>query len=112
MTITVQKALDTLAAKGHINKWQRQKVDEYGHTVTNIVVESNTVSVSNETYGEKSFLYFQCLKDGRPSPEITQQVMTTLREVGGNPSGEWNGGLKNGCFEMRVRYFKGSRYWE
>ena len=106
--ITVSKALDTLVSKGFASSWKKVKHREYGHVVCGIVVNSDKFSLSNETYGKKSFLYFRC-----KTSDLAYEIRSALKEIGATFEGDsWNGGMEAGNFELRVNYFHGSRWWE
>jgi hypothetical protein len=105
--ISVKKILDHLVAKGFASAWSRNTYRAYGHNNTRLIVKSDKFSMSDETYGTKSFLYFYC-----KSSDDAYEMMKAIREIGGNPGTSWNGGPDKGNFELRVSYFKGSRHWE
>lgn len=112
MVITTKKTLDAIVAGGYAKSWRKVKQTEYGHTVSRIEVDSVYFTISDETYGNESFLYFHCKKDGSRSPEIAEKIIRIIRNAGGHPGTEWSGGIANGSFDLRVKYFKGSRHWE
>ena len=96
--------------KGLIKSWKRSRVDEgYGsHKLMCSCpqVVSDCISVSDETYGRRSHLYFVCTN------YLTLTIArTAIRRVGGKPNSDWNPSHPF-SFELRVSYFKGSRWWE
>lgn len=105
--ITVKKVLDAVVSSGLASSYKKIKEKEYGFSTTYFHVESDHLSISNETYGKKSFVYFYC-----KSKEIAWKLVEILRKAGCEPGLSWNGGPANGCLELRVSYFKGSRWWE
>lgn len=105
--ITAKNALTALVNAGLAASWTSKRTDEYGHKVTDFKVQSDNFSVSNETYGKKSFLYFRC-----QSPDIAYALINVLKKCGARPCTGWNGGPDHGCFELPVSYFKGRRWWE
>lgn len=105
--LSVTKVLDVLQANNFIQSWKKTKTKEYGIDVTSFNVVSDKVKIGNETYGKESYLYFYC-----GTEDVAKQVYRTLYEAGGKVGTKWNGGLANGCMDLRVCYFKGSRHWE
>jgi hypothetical protein len=106
--ITAAAALDALVAAGFIPSYKRSKEDEHGYNVTLFQAKSDKLNyISNETYGKKSFLYFYCY-----GSREARELIDIIRKAGGNPGTDWNGGPNKGNVELRVRYFKGRRWWE
>lgn len=106
--LTASAVMDALVAAGFIPSYKRYKEDEYGFKVTEFNAKSDKLrGVSNETYGNKSFLYFYCV-----SSDAAYELMGIIRKAGGNPGTGWNGGPDRGCVDLRVSYFKGRRWWE
>lgn len=106
--ITASAALDALVAAGFIPSYKRRKVNEYEFKVTEFFAKSDKlIGISNETYGKKSFLYFYC-----KNSDAAYELIRIIRAVGGKCGTGWNGGPERGCVELRVSYFKGSRWWE
>jgi hypothetical protein len=101
--ISTKKVLDSLVAKGLASSWQMKKYDDHSSPA----VQSDKLFISNETYGKRSFLYFYC-----QTPEIAKELCQALREAGGEPGLNWNGGIPKGCVELQVSYFKGWHHWE
>lgn len=91
--VSTKKALDCLVANGLASAWKMNKYKEYSSPE----VQSDKLSVSYETYGKNRFIYFRC-----KSPEIAKEVCHALREAGGKPGLNWNGGLSQGCIELPV----------
>ena len=105
--ISVKKVLDHLVSKGFASSWRRYTYKDYGANNTGFRVNSDRFSMSDETYGEKSFIYFRC-----KSSDDAYEMIKAIREIGGKPDTSWNGGPDKGCFDLPVSYFKGSRHWE
>jgi len=106
--LSATKTMDILACNGFVKSWKRIKTDEYGFKVSTFKIDSEKLSfVENETYGKKSFLYFIC-----KTPIIAKELADVLRQQGGKPNLDWNGGLKTGCIEFPVSFFRGRKYWE
>lgn len=106
--ITASAALDALVAAGFIPSYRRVKEYEYDNKVTGFKAKSEKLeAVSNETYGKKSYLYFYC-----KNSNAAYELIRIIREAGGRPGTGWNGGPDRGCVDLRVSYFKGSRWWE
>ena len=105
--ITAKRALDALVERGHGSLWKKVVYRKDGLRWTEFRVESESFQVSDETYGNQSFLYIQA-----KSKEIAAQIFDVLRSVGGKPGTEWNGGLANGNIELQVSLFQGFHHWE
>jgi hypothetical protein len=105
--ITVKKALEALCVSGLATSWIKKNEQSGSCRYSDYAVKSDDFSLSNETYGKRSFIYFRCR-----SPEIASLVIKVLRENGGNPGTSWNGGLEKGHIEMQVSHFKGYHWWE
>lgn len=107
--ISVTKALNALKAEKLITSWAWSSELSYcGIRESLPSIESNgeIKYFSNETYGNKSFLYF-----GVKDKATTERIANTLRKAGGNPLFNWCADDPT-AFEMRVSYFKGNRHWE
>lgn len=105
--ITAKDALNALCKEGFAKNWRRKTEHESGHRVTDFTVDSDSFSISNETYGKRSFIYFRCRQSS-----TAYEIIKVLKNVGGNPGVSWNGGPDKGHIEMQVSYFKGWRWWE
>lgn len=105
--ITAKKALDAVVSSGLATSYKKTRSKEYGHTATYFNLESDQLSVSNETYGKKSFLYFRC-----KSEDVAWKLVEILKRAGCNPGLGWNGGPASGCVELQVSYFKGHHWYE
>jgi hypothetical protein len=105
--ITAAKAYDALVRAGFASSYKKSKLKMDDVTETCFDIESDSFGSSNETYGKKSFLYFRC-----KSEEVARKMIDVLRNAGGKPSDNWNGGVKNKCFQMQVSFFKGHKWWE
>jgi len=101
--ISTTKALNALNQAGYLTwKWERdQEMD-----CTCPYVSSDLFTVSDETYGDKSFLYFRCR-----NPSVARDTAKILRDAGGKPNFKW---CKDdpSLFEIQVSYFKGWHHWE
>jgi len=113
--ISAAKALHALRDAGLIGEWQRERVDasfdEGGSLMeTQFRIEpapdGKKLTVDNEVYGKRAFLYFRC-----QSEEIAAIASTALKMAGGEPDFRWYPG-NDRYFDMRVSYFKGCRWWE
>lgn len=104
---TAKKALDAVVSSGLATSYNKTRSKEYDHAVTYFTVESDQLSVSNETYGNKSFLYFRC-----KSSAVAWKLVEVLRSIGCQPGLNWNGGPDSGCVELQVSYFKGHHWYE
>jgi hypothetical protein len=105
--ITAKNALEALCRAGLATSWTRKTEGRGNYRYSDYTVKSDTFSLSNETYGPRSFIYFRC-----KSPEIAHLIIKILRENGGNPGTSWNGGPEQGHIEMQVSRFKGYHWWE
>lgn len=103
--ITTANALDALKDK-FITNWRMKLYRDGDLKWKSPVVTSNKVSVSNETYGSKSFLYFQAT-----SPELAKEIASTLTAIGGKPNFDWCGDDPK-CFDLPVSRFNGYHWWE
>jgi hypothetical protein len=110
--VSVKKVLDALKEAGQISDWKWNKIAESWAEDGSLMVWSPSVfgegvSVSDETYGKKSFLYFSCKTD-----EIAKAIATVIRSIGGKPGFDWRGSDNLQTFDLRVSYFKGHRWYE
>jgi hypothetical protein len=106
MTISTKVALDALQHAGLIQTWKWILEGEGSVRETIPLVRSASLSVDDETYGDKSMLYFYC-----KTQEIADRAAKTLLAIGGMPNFNWTPDNSK-CFELPVSYFKGQRHWE
>jgi hypothetical protein len=104
--ISTQHALDALVIAGLIDSWQWTTEGEGAIKETMPDVKSAYMSVSDETYGTDSFLYFRCKNQA-----IAERASGALVAAGGKPNFKWNPTVPS-AFDMQVEYFKGARHWE
>jgi len=104
--ITVKKALDALKEHGIISNWEMKTNRQDTLKWKDPVVTGTGLYVSNETYGNKSMLYFRASTE-----EIAKQVAKVLKEAGGKPYFDWVPEEPK-YFEMQVHHFKGWHWWE
>lgn len=107
--ISTTKAMNALKDEGFFQHWfwateKDGRITESHPTVTR--TGERSLSISNETYGKKSYLYFYC-KDA----DTAKRAARILRGLGGKPSFSWNSENPS-AFEMRVSYFRGWHWWE
>lgn len=101
------EVLEAAVKEGLALSWKRTRTKEYKYNVTAFNVTSDLFSMSDETYGRTSVLYFYC-----KSPDIAWRLVTFLRTIGCKPGTGWNGGPDKGCVELPVGYFKGHHWYE
>jgi hypothetical protein len=108
--ITAKKALDALKAAGLIVDWKMQAFDESEHYTgckwKSPKVTSDKLSISDETYGSKSFLYFRTI-----SADIARECAKVLVAIGGRPNFGWCAD-NPAYFDLQVSAFHGYHWWE
>lgn len=104
--ITTKNALDALKTAGLIIDWKMVAHRENDLRWKSPKITSDNVSVSNETYGKESFLYFHA-----KTVEVAREIAKVLTSVGGKPNFGWNSG-NPASFEMQVSRFNGWHWWE
>ena len=104
--ISTKIALDALKNAGLIQSWRWVIEGEGEFKETIPYVRSIHLTVSDETYGDESFLYFTC-KD----QAMAERVSGALAAVGGKPRFSWNP-TRPECFDLQVSHFLGARHWE
>jgi hypothetical protein len=107
--ITAPAALDALVAAGFIASYKRYRSNGGGWNATETFFEASSDKlnyVSNETFGKESYLFFSCY-----GPREARELVEIIRNAGGECE-SWNGGPDKGNVKLRVRYFKGCRWWE
>lgn len=101
--------------EGLIKSWKWVKVDESFNDSKNprYIVScpravSEVLSLSDETYGKESHLYFRW-----KTPEAADKALVALGREGLTKYVDlsWNGNTQLN-FSMRVTYFKGHHYYE
>ena len=106
MSISTKTALDALMNIGLIISWRWVQEGEGSQRETLPLVRSASLSVDDETYGDKSCLYFYC-----KTQDIADRAAKELRSIGGEPNFNWNPDNPK-SFELVVAHFKGQRHWE
>ncbi len=72
-------------------------------------VKSPLVSVMDETYGKRSFLYFNA--QGADRVVTAQRLAAEIKRLGGTTDFGWQT-TDPGCFSVPVSPFKGFHWWE
>jgi hypothetical protein len=103
--ITTANALDALKDK-FITDWRMKLCRDDNLKWKSPVVTSDKVSVSNETYGKTSYLYFHA-----KTAELAKEIAATLRTIGGKPNFGWCASDPT-CFDLQVSRFNGYHWWE
>ena len=106
MSISTKTALDALLNIGLIHSWRWVQEGEGSQRETLPLVRSGNMSVDDETFGDKSCLYFFC-----KTQDIADKAAKELRSIGGEPNFDWTPNDPK-AFELPVAYFKGQRHWE
>jgi hypothetical protein len=102
------KVLKALVEDGCVSKFRRvREFDDLRQVhATFYRVTSERVRTEHEIYGRDARMYFRCT-----DTEGTQRVLAVLDTLGVKVNHRWGGENPN-CFEIRVSYFKGPRWWE
>ena len=113
--ISVTKVMTALRNANLVGEWCRVQRDaswnEDGSLMETYIeatpgLEGEVIRVDNEVYGNRAFLYFRC-----DSEENAARACIALKKAGAKPDFGWCHG-NDKMFELRVSYFKGSRWWE
>lgn len=104
--ITTTNALNALKENGLITDWKMKSYREDDLKWQSPVVTSDKVSVSNETYGKESFLYFHA-----KTPELAKEIAKVLGTIGGKPNFGWCPDNPTN-FALQVSRFNGYHWWE
>lgn len=108
--LTANTVFEALFAAGFIQSYKRYRTDSGGWNPVETIFEATSDKlngVSNETFGKKSYLFFRCY-----GPREAYELIEIVRNAGGECETDWNGGPDKGNVSLRVRYFKGCRWWE
>lgn len=104
--VTVAKVLNVLKDKYYITDWKMKQYVEGDLKWKSPIVTNSVVSVTDETYGNKSYLYFTT-KD----KEVAVAFAKTIIDIGGKPEFKWCPDDPK-SFELKVTHFKGWHWWE
>jgi hypothetical protein len=104
--ITTQKTLDALKTIGLIIDWKMKTYRDGDLKWKSPVIISDNISISNETYGKESFLYFST-----KTAELAKEIAKVLSTIGGKPDFGWCSDNPS-RFALQVSHFNGFHWWE
>ena len=105
--LTYKQVLEALKREGLIDGWTDNRVKAISGAFERQITSRGHLRISDETYGKESYLYV--VADSR---QHAHEAAAILALMGGNPDWGWNGIEDGLTFEIRVRHFKGQRWWE
>jgi hypothetical protein len=108
--VTAKQVMQMLVEQGFAESatMKRRTENDWGKPLswTSPSVKSSKLSVSDETYGKKSVLYFRCDNTG-----TALLVAAAIEKLGGKPDFGWCSNQPN-LFSLQVSAFKGWHHWE